>query len=392
MKSKLIILLLLCTLLSGCGNYRELNQIAIITGIGIDKKDDKYEVSVLIANAQKSETSSKEGESQPTVYSGTGKSLVEATKVVERKTPKQLYLGHINVVLISEEIAEDGFLKVADWLLRNPESRKKFYLILAKDSSAKDVLEIVSPLESFPSQNIATLMGANSKTQSITNSVTYSDFIKAILTEGEEGILPSIKIMGKENKGDSKDNLDQTNPNTYLELEAIAIFKDDKFMGYTTNNESQAINILKNTVKQSVFTINYDNGEANITTKNISSNIKIKDTDKFNITINGEARLAEINSEINLNDKKVIKDLENKLNKKIENQITKVIKTMQEKYKSDIFGFGNLVYQNYPKSFKDIEDKWNDVYFPKIKVNVKSNVQLISTGSIENTIGEEESK
>ena len=65
---------------------------------------------------------------------------------------------------------------------------------------------------------------------------------------------------------------------------------------------------------------------------------------------------------------------------------------MQEKYQSDIFGFGNLVYQNYPKSFKDIEDKWNDKYFPNIKVNVKSNVELISTGSIENTIGKEESK
>ena len=137
MKSKLLILITICFILTGCGNYRELNQIAIITGIGIDKKNEEYEVSVLIANAQKSETTSKEGESQPTVYSGTGKTLVEAVKVIERKTPKELYLGHINVVLISEDVAEDGFLKVADWLLRNPESRKKFYLILTKDKFIK---------------------------------------------------------------------------------------------------------------------------------------------------------------------------------------------------------------------------------------------------------------
>ena len=130
MKNKIFVLLLLCLCLCGCGNYRELNQIAIITGIGIDKKDGEYEISLLIANAGKSETTPKEGESQPTVYSGKGESLVEATKEVDRKTPKQLYFGHVNVVLISEKIAKEGFLNVADWLLRNPESRKKFYLLM----------------------------------------------------------------------------------------------------------------------------------------------------------------------------------------------------------------------------------------------------------------------
>ena len=389
MKVKIVLLLFICLIITGCGNYRELNQIAIITGIGIDKNKDNYEVSVLIANADKNETSPKEGQSEPTVYSGTGNSLTKALKVIERKTPKQLYFGHINVVLISEDVAKDGFLKVADFLLRNPESRKKFYLILARDSKAKDALEIVSPLDAFPSQNIASLMGTNSQTQSITNSVTYSDFIKAILTPGKEGVLPSIKVKGKEK---NKDNLNEISPNTYLELTSLAIFKDDKLAGFTTNNESAAINILKNTVKQSIFEVNYNNDIVSITTKNVSSKIKIKSPNKFDIKVTGEARIAEINSNTNLNNKKVIKKIENKLNKKIENQITKVIKNIQQKYQSDIFGFGNLVYQNYPKNFKKIENKWNDVYFPKIEVKVKANTELISTGSIENTIRKEKAK
>ena len=390
MKNKIFILLLLCLFLCGCGNYRELNQIAIITGVGIDKKDDEYEVSLLIANAQKSETTSKEGEAQPTVYSGKGKSLVEATKEVDRKTPKQLYFGHINVVLISEEIAEEGFLNVADWLLRNPESRKKFYLMMTKDSTAKEVLEIVSPLESFPSQNIATLIGSNEETQAITNSVTYSDFINNILVEGIEPILPSITVIGDDKDGDDKANLDTTNPNSYLKLETIALFKNDKFKGFASENDSKAINILKNTVKQSIFTINYDDSNVNLSTKNISSKIKIKSAKEFDIKVTGDATLSEINSDTNLNKEQTIKDIEKELNKTIKKQINKAIKKMQTKYKSDIFGFGNLIYKNHPDAWKKIKDKWNDVYFPKIKVNIQTDVELVSTGSLENTIREED--
>ncbi len=386
MKNKIFILLFICLFLCGCGNYRELNQIAIITGVGIDKKDAEYEVSLLIANAGTSE----EGESKPTVYSGKGNSLVEATNEIARKTPKQLYFGHINVVLISEEVAKEGFLNVADWLLRNPESRKKFYLLMTKDVTAKETLEIVSPLEAFPSQNIATLMESSEETEAITSSVTYSDFISDILTEGVEPILPSITIIGDEEEGDDKSNLDTTNPESYLKLETTALFKNDKFEGFASEDDSKAINILKNTVNQSVFTINYDNSSVNFTTKNLSSKIKIKSAKEFSIKITGDATLAEINSDTDLDNAKTIDEIEDELNKTIKKQINEAISKMQNTYKSDIFGFGNLIYKNYPETWEKIKDNWNDVYFPKIKVNIQTDVKLVSTGSLENTIRKED--
>ena len=153
--------------LSGCGNYAELNNLSIVTAVAFDKKDDQYELSFLIANSPKSQTSSKEGEAKTTVYSSTGDTIAEASKSIEQIVPKQIYLGHINVVIISEDIAKEGFTNIADWLLRNPQSRKKFYLLQAKDVSAKNILKIVSPLESFPSQSIATLIESNAESKSL---------------------------------------------------------------------------------------------------------------------------------------------------------------------------------------------------------------------------------
>ncbi len=389
MKNKIFILFFCFLFLTGCGNYRELNKIAIITGVGIDKKDNEYVVNMLIANAGKSETSNKEGESQPTIYSGNGKTIAEAVKKVNTKTPKQLYFGHVNVVLISESIAKDGFLNIADYLLRKPESRKKFYLIMTKDTSPKDVLEIVSPLESFPSQNIETLIEANAKTQSITNFVTYSDFINQILTKGLEPILPSITVVGNQKKGNDKANLDTTTPKAYIKIDKTAVFKDDKFVGFLSNNDSQALNILKNTVNQSVFTIKYKGEYVNITARNISSKTSLKSKNKIEIKVKGDYRLTEINNFTDLNDDKSIKEIERLFNKKIKRKINDVILKMKNDYKSDIFGFGNMVYKKYPNYF---ETKWNDEYFSNIDVSIKSDVKLISTGSLENTIRKENSK
>lgn len=114
MKNKIFVLLVFCLILCGCGNYRELNDLSVITGVAIDKDEAGYKLSYLIANSQKAQTSSKEGEAQTTVYSGTGKNLTEAVNAIEVKSPKQLYYGHITVVIISEEIGKEGFLKVRD--------------------------------------------------------------------------------------------------------------------------------------------------------------------------------------------------------------------------------------------------------------------------------------
>ena len=71
---KLIILLLLLFCVCGCWNYKELDDYSIINGIAIDKKDDKYEVSVLISNASKSSGENPDSSSSKSVvYSGKGK-------------------------------------------------------------------------------------------------------------------------------------------------------------------------------------------------------------------------------------------------------------------------------------------------------------------------------
>ena len=140
MKKVFVFFLLL--FLTGCWNYKELNEYAIVTGMAVDYKDNGYEVSFLIANGNKSE----ESEAKTSLLTGKGDTIYNAIKNISLVSPKELYISHLSVVIFSEEIARRGLLNVLDFLLRDPQSHQNFYLLLAKDTKASDILSILSPL------------------------------------------------------------------------------------------------------------------------------------------------------------------------------------------------------------------------------------------------------
>ena len=99
---KSFILVIILFSLSGCFNYKEINEYAIVSGISIDQsKDDtdKYEVGIQIMNAKKDEESDN---SLITIYKANGDTLYQAFEKIMLDSPKELYLGHNEVVVISE--------------------------------------------------------------------------------------------------------------------------------------------------------------------------------------------------------------------------------------------------------------------------------------------------
>ena len=57
---KLIILLSCLFIFTGCYDYNELNNIAVVSGMAIAYKDGKYETTLEIINAKKSDTNQSE--------------------------------------------------------------------------------------------------------------------------------------------------------------------------------------------------------------------------------------------------------------------------------------------------------------------------------------------
>ena len=133
----------------------------------------------------------------------------------------------------------------------------------------------------------------------------------------------------------------------------------------------------------------YKDNKASIFSNNIKTKTKLTSPNSLDIYIKGIGTIYEINGKINLNKIKNIKKLEKAWNKKLKKDIKETIKKIKEEYKSDIFGFGNMIYKNYPKKWKKIKNNWNDKYFKDLKITIHTNTKIVSTGSLTKTLEED---
>lgn len=384
---KLIILLLLLFGVCGCWNYKELDDYSIITGIAIDKKDNDYEVSVLISNASKSSGDSPDSsESKSVVYSGKGNSIFKALKDLALISPKELYLDHFSILVISEEIATEGVYNIVDFFLRYPNARKDFSIAISKDCKAKDTLKIITPLTDFPSQSIADNLKFSTNLQGAISDLNYNELLYDLIAPGMEVSMNSIKIIGDEEEGSSKENTESSEPKTYLKLGNLAIFKDDKFIKFTTEQESFGINIIKNNITEMYMKINMSDGYVVVNPVNFSTEVDIKLKDKspvISIKTDGNAKVMEVNGHIDLEDDSIIEEIRKKSNNKIKSYIKKALNVATEN-ETDIFGFGLEIYKDYPDYFNEVKDSWNE-NLDELKIKIDSDLTIKSISSTQNS-------
>lgn len=358
---KIIISLFVLLCLSGCWNYKELNEYSIVTGIAIDKKDDKYEVSVLISNAPKNSTDNSSSESQIVVYSGTGSSVFEAFKDIGLISPKELYLNSFSIFVISEEVSKEGIDNVVDFFLRYSSSRNKFFVIISKDVKAKDTLKIMTHLTNFPSQGISDNIKSTTHLQGTIAKMQFDELISILLRDGINPVINSVEVIGGIEEGSKTENLESSSPKTYIKIGTLGIFKNDKLVDWASHDESLGINMINGDISEMFLEVEYNDGYVVVDTTKFKQEIKtnVKDN-KPNIEINlkGEARIIEVNGDIDLQDDKVIEELQKKCNDKIKSNAKKAIKLAIEN-KTDIFGFGLKFKQNHYNYYKTVKKDWN---------------------------------
>lgn len=386
---KLILSLIVLFCLSGCWNYKELNDYSIVSGVAIDKVGDEYETSVLISNLPKNNSDKSSSESNVVVYSGKGASIFDSLKKIGLISPKELYFGSFSVLIISEEVAKDGINNAVDFFIRYPSSRKNFYVVLARDVKAKDALKILTPLSSFPSQNITDNINSTKNLQGTIFSLDFNHLLSNILTDGIEPTINCIEIKGDIEEGSSQENLESSEQKTYTKLSNIGIFRDDKLIDWANHDESLGINIINGKIAEMYLDLEYEDGYVVVDSTSFSTDVSVELKDNkpnVNINLSGEARIIEVKGKVDLKDSDVIEELQKKANKKIKKQVNKALKLAIEN-KTDIFGFGKMFYQEYPDYFKSVKKEWNN-NLGNIEFKIKSDLMLKNKVSSKNSLEE----
>ena len=350
MKRFLFLIVFLLVFVSGCYDYTELNEMAIVSGISIDYKEDKFHVAYEILNT----VSKEDNQQQSKVYiaKGEGKSIAEAFSATSFEIAKSPYLAHLKTVIINEELAREHVEEIIDFLIRDNHIRNIFYLAIAKDTSAYEVLSATDDNNPVASTAIADLIESTTFTNNIAADLNFEKFVTNIIDPRKDTYASSIKIE-----------------NGILKLGPIGIFKKYNLQSFLTENESATFNLMNGTSEENHFKINCPDDEDNfmiLTSFNKpKSGIEIKEN-TAKISTEVETRIIENHCKMNFKEVDTYEKVQKAIEKELEKDMKKVIET-SIKYQSDILKIEQTYYQ---KNKKNIDfTKLNYKYEAKVIIN-----------------------
>lgn len=349
---KLLILLIIPLFLTGCFDYQELNNRAIIAGVAIDYQENSFEVDLEILNNKKN--NSQENESDKTYYvSGIGTTLDEAFQTAHSKLSKDPYYSHLKLLILGTELAEEKLEDVLDYMIRDAAIRNIFFPIVAKGTSAKEILESTTKENSVVSTSIQSMIENNKTTDSISVIKDFATFVNDIIDPYSDGYINTVS---------KKENTIYLSGVAAFREKKLAFFLgvDDAIVFNTLNNDSTNyyVNLACENKKEKYFTIKlYQNKGTNF------------EFQKNTIVVKSQlyASIIEDGCGYDFRDSNIYPNLEEKFQPIIEEEFTRVINDLKSN-QTDILGINSLYYKKY----KTPLDSWyqqNFLYDIKVTIN-----------------------
>lgn len=304
------------------------------------------------------------------------------------KSPRKIYAAHLRLFVIGEQLAkEEGIGKTLDFLSRDQELRTDFFIIVAKRTTAAQVLKILSiPLEKIPANKMFNSLEISEKAWAVTSTQTLDEIIDDLVSKGKHPMLTGLEITGEVKRGQTKENMEVSSPPAVLHVTSLAAFKKDKLIGWLNDTESKGANYINDKVKSTIVTFPCSK-EGNLGVELIHTKSKVTGHVKngkpqIDVNVRIEANVAEVEcGEVDLTKNKTIYDLETKTEREIKSNIETALNKAQKEYKADLFGFGEAIHRADPAFWKKVKNNW-DQEFVDLSVKVKVDVKIRRIGTI----------
>lgn len=337
----IILTLLFCT---GCFDYKEINDLAIISAIGIDYENDEYIITLEILNDQIDKASSKITSYTKT---GSGKTLTSAIENAADKLSKELIFNHIKLMILSKSIVETKFDNIIDLFLRNTYFRENFYVISSTDTKPEDLLNHTTNEAPIASTAITDTLESISYSSNTNILKKFDEIIEEVITYGIDTCFSNITLKDNE-----------------FIVDGMSIFNNYSYKSNLSNEYVKIYNLLIDNFDRPTYTINYDNLSFTTAINNGKINAEIK-SGTINVTGNLMGRIIDNDPKYNIRDPKNLERIDNDFTNLLNKKIPEFIKVLQDN-NSDILG---ITRNYYKKTRTKDKDYW-------LKLDIKSNIKF----------------
>lgn len=409
-------------LICGCWDYKEYENLALVSALGFDTDHSARQVTVtlqyLIPGDGSPSQSSGAGTRSTTgtaVVKATGASVDDALVKVQQVTGKKLFYAYMQEIVIGDSAAKQITKDIIGYINRTPNIRNSAYIAITP-GKAEDVLNTADPHVTEPaSQNIHGLIDEAINSGSA-YPVTIERFMENMDTKGKEAVAPRIAVVKTESSDSSSDtssgnssnlsggsfadrgnSIDQgavvsNRPdNGSFSINGMAVFQSDKLVGWLDGKECTGLGWITSQ-KYYVYEVVQTSSEQNVMNTMIfrvtNSNCKIKirfQDGKPAVTVNAyvEADLRKFSNNSNADylTPDVMERMEKGLAGNVKSEINAAIQKGQKELKSDIFSIGFNLYRQYPQLWhREYEKKWEQI-FPTLQINVNVSAKVVDTGT-----------
>lgn len=400
--SKLIALVLVCTLISGCSGAREPNDLAYVLAIGIDKgKHDKLRVTFQIANtkvAAAGNTGGGGGDKPVIVASVEGPTIFACMNLLNTVTSRPITLAHCKIIFYGEALAKEDMAKYVAPLVRFKELRKTIFVNVAIPNAEECINKTMPLLEMNPSKYYE-LKPISQNETSLFKQTMMKDFYKDFKSVTADAVTAIIGVNDgkqeeKEHQVPQPENYPSFLPGQIprkgeMPIESIgcAIFSKTKMVGQINGDETRTLLMLQGLLRQGYYVLPDPRVPNSLITLLIKQGKKpdVQMDLKNNVirqTIYLEGEIAAIESSENYEKPELKTLLEDHFNKLTQSKCQNLLAKLQQDWQSDAVGYGVYARSQFLTYAELTKLDWLDRVYPAIDIQVEIKTIIRRTGLI----------
>lgn len=391
-----ILTLAISICLSGCWDSHELQENNFVFAVAIDKADEglgpgqgeevvrvenfvqphgskRYRLSLQLLQVippQNAEESSR-GKTAALIISTTGESMREMIWDLVGQSNKKLSFQHLQTIVISDAAVRQGGLKpILDFYARNEEVRWLTKVVLTP-GEARPLLEYKPPTGELSGMFIANSIRLYIKDPHIPG--WHTDLGNVGKSQGNQRrvLLPRIELA---------DNV--------VKLGGMAIFKDNKFIGYIDEYATQGSKLMSGIEKSAIITFECPaHPEKVLAFEVFRHDTKLtphvdNGTIYFTLDIAMKGNIGEMQCRLEHDtiEDEDIQKLEELVAEAVKENILYTLHTFQN-LKVDGSVFGEKLQAFEPLVWNEVKDSWDNEVFPKMSLIISVNVFIESIGT-----------
>lgn len=343
---------LLCLALTGCG-YHELYERLLIHGIGVDAGPDGFIVTV-----RSSISPQDEGEEY---FRCEGRSVLEALSSLSLSTGREPFYSHNYLVVFGRGCAQQGLDQCLDFFVRYYNTRPAVQMYMA-ENTAEEILSYEKGGKLLKMSELQQL-GDSGKSNGKAVGAEVLDFVNGVKREGSSPVLPVLRA-GEEG----------------VEVCATAYFDGYRLQDTLTLEQTRGYMAAKNLLEKSDAVVTGSFGAATLSISQAEGDISVRlegGVPVFTISIRARADVSAISGGRGQPDAGDPPQMGRAAAQVLQEEVLSALEQAVQEDRCDIFGFGNLLYQQYPNYWRGVAANWPDL-LPACKFLTAASVDVES--------------